>query len=255
MVGVPAGVVGGGVVGCWVQGGPPPVACSRTNARRARGSTRTYWLVRVARSPGQRRVRLRLVGSPGSNRGGLSSGLSMRWGGGQAPIRVAVKPPAPLMHRPMMGPAHQGQVRQVGGAAMEPVDQMMGFAPARGPITASDGAATVADDQGVALGGVHDPGGAAHLQRLGRGPTQGRGQQPRCHLELGRQAGIIVGVVVVAGIAGVGVLRGLAGDQDPGHGAVAGQPPTRLRVQGDGATSLATQPPTPQGRGGCPGRR
>jgi hypothetical protein len=53
-----------------------------------------------------------------------------RWGG------VAVRRPwgarasrQPLMDRPVVGPAHQGQVGQVGGAAMQPV---VGFAPGQG---------------------------------------------------------------------------------------------------------------------------
>ena len=79
----------------------------------------------------------------------------------------------------MVGPADQGQVGQVGGATMEPVAQMMGFAPGRGPLTAGHRTAAVAHDQGGPLGGGHDPGGAADLQRLGGAATQGRGQQGR----------------------------------------------------------------------------
>jgi hypothetical protein len=36
----------------------------------------------------------------------------------------------------------------------------------------------VADHQGGALGGGHDPAGPAHLQRLGRRPAKGRGEPP-----------------------------------------------------------------------------
>ena len=76
-----------------------------------------------------------------------------------------------------MGPADQGQVGQVGGAAMEPVAQMVGFAPGRGPVTAGDRAAAVAHDQGGPLGGGDDPAGAADLQRLGGAAAKGGGSR------------------------------------------------------------------------------
>ena len=85
------------------------------------------------------------------------------WGGGQAAIRVAGQPPAALMDRPVMGSAHQGQVGQVGGAAMQPVAQMVGLAPGRGPVAAGHRTTTVADHQGGALGGRDDPAGPADL--------------------------------------------------------------------------------------------
>jgi hypothetical protein len=51
----------------------------------------------------------------------------LRPAGGQPPIGVSVQLPAALVDRPMMGPAHQGQVGQVGGAAVQPVPPMMGL--------------------------------------------------------------------------------------------------------------------------------
>ena len=72
----------------------------------------------------------------GSGGGGGRLGSSMRWGGGQPAIGVAGQPPAALVHRPMMGPAHQGQVLKVGRAAVEPVAQMVGLAPGRGSVAA-----------------------------------------------------------------------------------------------------------------------
>jgi hypothetical protein len=39
------------------------------------------------------------------------------------------------MHRAVVGPAHQGQVREVGGVAVQPVAEMMGLAPAQGPVS------------------------------------------------------------------------------------------------------------------------
>jgi hypothetical protein len=118
-------------------------------------------------------------GSPapaGSGGGGCWLGSSMRWGGGQPAIGVAGQSPAALMDRPVVGPAQQRQVGQVGGAAVQPVDQMMGLTPGRGSVAAGEHTATVADGQGGALGGLDDAGGAAHLQRLGRGTTKDRGQ-------------------------------------------------------------------------------
>ena len=78
---------------------------------------------------------------------------------------------------------------------MEPVAQMMRFAPGQGPFTVGEDTAAVADGQGAALGGLDDSGGPADLQRLGRGATQGRGQQRRGGLEPGRYPGRLVLVV------------------------------------------------------------
>jgi hypothetical protein len=76
-----------------------------------------------------------------------------RWGGGEAASRPAGQPPAPLVHGPMVGPAQQGQVGQVGGAAVEPVAQMVGLTPAQGSGTVGEHTAPVADGQGDGLGG------------------------------------------------------------------------------------------------------
>jgi hypothetical protein len=81
------------------------------------------------------------------------------------------------MDRPVVGPAQQGQIRQVGGAAMQPMLQVVGFAPGQRAITAGEHTAAVADGQGGALGGLDDPGGPAHLQGLAGRPAQDRGQQ------------------------------------------------------------------------------
>src|SRR5829696_9116095 len=70
---------------------------------------------------------------------------------------------------------------------MEPVPQMVGLAPGQGPFTVGEDTAPVPDGQGGALAGLDDPGGPADLQRLGRGPTQDRGQQGHGGLEPGRQ--------------------------------------------------------------------
>ena len=95
--------------------------------------------------------------SPG---GGMSP---MRWGGGPAAIRVAGQLPAALMDRPMMGSAQQGQIGQVGGAAMQPMPQMVGVAPGQGPLAVGEDTAAVPDGQGGALGGLDDSGGPSDL--------------------------------------------------------------------------------------------
>jgi hypothetical protein len=75
------------------------------------------------------------------------------------------------MDGPMMGPAQQDQVVQVGGAAIQPVLEMVGFTPGQGPITAGEDTAAVTHGQGGPLGGLDDSGGAADVQGLGRGPA------------------------------------------------------------------------------------
>ena len=95
--------------------------------------------------------------SPG---GGMSP---MRWGGGEAAVGAAGQLPAALMDGAVVGSAQQGQIGQVGGAAMEPVAQVVGVAPGQGPLAVGEDTAAVADGQGGALGGVDDPGGPPDL--------------------------------------------------------------------------------------------
>ena len=76
---------------------------------------------------------------------------STGWSGGEPPIGAAGQLPALLMHRSMVGAADQGQVGQVGGAAIDPVPQMMGLAPGQGAGTVGEDTAAVADSQGGAL--------------------------------------------------------------------------------------------------------
>jgi hypothetical protein len=122
----------------------------------------------------------------------------MGWGGGQPAIRVAGQPPAALVDRPVVGPADQGQIGQIGGAAVPPVDQMVGLTPRRRPQAVGERAAPVPHGQGGPLGGADHPGGPADLQRLGAGPAQGRREQPGRRLEPGRQAAMGTGGVLVA---------------------------------------------------------
>jgi hypothetical protein len=197
-------------------------------------------------------------------------GVSIGWDGGELAVGAADQSPAAFMDRPMMGPAQQDQVVQVGGAAMQPVPQMMGLTPGQGPVAGGEDTAAVTHGQGDPLAGLDDPAGPPHLQRLGRGTTQHRGEPLGRGPELLGQASWAVGVVVamaagmvaavvatevvlalvvlevvvavvvievvvavVAGgvVEGDGGVGGLAGDQDPGHRPVAGQPPTPLRGQ------------------------
>ena len=104
----------------------------------------------------------------------MSSLGPVGWGGGQPAIRLADQLPAALMGRPMMGPADQGQVGQVGRATVQPVAQMMGLTPGQRPHTAGEDTAAVADGQGGPLGALHDPAGPPDLQRLGRWPAKHR---------------------------------------------------------------------------------
>jgi hypothetical protein len=136
----------------------------------------------------------------------------MAWGGGEPPVGAADQPPAALVHGPVMGPAEQGQVREIRGAAVGPVPQMMGVAPGQGPITTREDTSPVPDRQGAALGRLDDPGNPADLQGLaggaaqGRGKLGGRGPQPLlkpCPLTRvpGRRRRLGAGIGATAGLA------------------------------------------------------
>ena len=102
---------------------------------------------------------------------------SVGWGGGEVAVGGAGELPAALVDRPVVGPAHQGQVGEVGGAAVEPVAQVVGFAPGQGALAAGEHPAAVAHGQGSSLGGRDDPAGPADLQRLGGGAAQDGGSR------------------------------------------------------------------------------
>ena len=92
------------------------------------------------------------------------AGMSpMRRGGGQAAIGAADELPAALMDGAVVGSAEQGQIGEVGGAAVEPVAQVVGVAPGQGSGAVGEDTAAVADGQGGALGGVDDSGGPPDL--------------------------------------------------------------------------------------------
>jgi hypothetical protein len=104
------------------------------------------------------------------------AGSRIRQGGTEPAVGSAGQLPAALMDGPMMGSAEEGQVGQVGRAAIQPVPQMVGVAPGQGSVTTGEDTAPVADGQGGPLGGLDDPGAAADVQGLTAGPAQGRGQ-------------------------------------------------------------------------------
>src|SRR5215216_6184127 len=89
-----------------------------------------------------------------SGGGALSSAPG---GGGEPAVGAAGQLPAALMDAPVMGSADQGQVVQLGGAAVDPVPQMMGVTPGQGTVTVGEDTTLVADGEGVALGRGDDP--------------------------------------------------------------------------------------------------
>ena len=123
---------------------------------------------------------------PGSGGAGCRRAVGCRRCGGVAVSRPSgsrVQLPAALMDGPVVGSAEQGEVGQVGGAAMEPVAQVVGFAPAQGSGAVGEDTAAVAHGQGGALGGLDDPGGPADFQGLGGGAprvggSRGGGPEP-----------------------------------------------------------------------------
>jgi hypothetical protein len=153
----------------------------------------------------------------------------------------------------MMGSAEHDQVVQVGRAAVQPMDEMMTFAPGQRPITVREDAAAVADRQGVALRRGDDPTRPPDLQWLAGSPTKDRGEQGQGGLEPlgqplalalaarveGRWSALALTVMLAArGLLAVGML---AADQYPGQGGVTGQPPARLGLQRPGPARLPTQ--------------
>ena len=76
----------------------------------------------------------------------------MRWGGDQAAVGISLQLPAALVDGPVVGSAEQGEVVEVGGAAMEPVAEVVGFAPAQGSLAVGEDTAAVADGQGGCVG-------------------------------------------------------------------------------------------------------
>jgi hypothetical protein len=164
-------------------------------------------------------------------------GGGRRWGGAEAAVGAAGELPAALVDRPVMRSAQQGQVGQVGRATLDPVHQVVAFAPGQGPITVGEDAAAVAHGQGGPLGAGDDPAGPPDLQGLAGGAAQDRGQQDHGRLqpllEPHRRARVEGHPAPMA----TGLL---AGDQDPEHRCVTGQPPTGLRPAAPQASTSAS---------------
>jgi hypothetical protein len=208
---------------------------------------------------------------------------------------MTLQPPPALVHRPVVGPAQQGQIGQVGRAAMQPVAQMMGLAPGRRSRAAGKTHSRRRGPPGRRAGRPTRPGwcgpppAAGPAPRLGpRGaspsppaagppsphPRRGRGgRDPRrgrwvatvVVAVVGGVAAVVVAVAVavsavpavavvaapapatepmvvvavVVALVVVAVAGGLAGDQDAGEGAVAGQAAAGLGVQGAGVVAFA----------------
>jgi hypothetical protein len=165
----------------------------------------------------------------GSGGGRLSSLWSLGWGGGEAAVGGAGQPPAP--HGPPGGgpgtpgpgwPGRWGRHAASGGVRTRP-----------GALAAGEPTAAAADGQGGALGGWT-------TRRLRPTSSGWLGAPPRT--EGSRVAAvrrrppgpIVAGAVVARVAAGAVVAGGVAGDQDPGDGPAAGQPPTRLGLQRSG---------------------
>ncbi len=96
----------------WLAAGVGPMHVARHGARGLRAPC-THLAGRRPPRPGSRAsVDWRLPAGQAAGRmssvGGVSS---VGWAGGQAAVRVAGQPPAALVDRPVMGSAHQGQVR------------------------------------------------------------------------------------------------------------------------------------------------
>jgi hypothetical protein len=106
---------------------------------------------------------------------------------------------------------------------------MMTVAPGQGPGAAGEDTTAVADGEGVALSGGDDPAGPPDVQGLAGGAAQDRGEPVHGCLEPGGQA-VLVAVIVAAGV--VVMVLAVAADHHPGQGAVTGQPPTGLGMEG-----------------------
>ena len=148
-----------------------------------------------------------------------------------------------------MGPAEQREVREVGGAAVDPVPQMMGVTPGQRPLTAREDTAAVPDGQGGPLGRLHHPGAAADVQGPAGGPAQdpaatapwrpaaapgarparhggagfpailGAATTANGHAWVGGRARVAARVVIAATAVRMVVAGGLAADHDPGGAA------------------------------------
>src|SRR5215207_5252871 len=101
----------------------------------------------------------------------MSPMSSVGWGGGEVAVGSAGQLPAAVVDRPMVGSAHQGQIGQIRGAAIDPMPQVVALTPGDGPGAVGEHTAPVADGQGAALGRGDDPAGPPDFYWNGRGAT------------------------------------------------------------------------------------
>jgi hypothetical protein len=130
-------------------------------------------------------------------------------------VGADVDVPAVVVHDPVVVPAEEHQVRQLGGAAVGPEPDVVGVAPAGWAAAAGERAAAVADDEG-ASGGLGGQRGAVVEGR--RRPGRASGARP-----VGAGDGPLVRVCVGAGGEGGEVVGGAGGGEGDGFAAVVGQ--------------------------------
>jgi hypothetical protein len=222
----------------------------------------------AVRAPSGRLARWAAVGRPprpaGSGEGGMSPGgrmSPMRWGGGPLAVGISGQLPAALMDGAVVGSAQQGEVVQVGGAAMDPVVQVVGIVGQRWWCGGED-AAAVPDGQGGALGGVvtrvvrpSSSGWVGAPARVGGNRVMAAWRWASSPgVGLGSWAAVVVwcrtrvgtaGTTKVVVVVGLEVTAGLAGDQDSGHRPVTSEPWAGLGSSGP--VQPASPPPDRMG--------
>src|SRR5215475_3034874 len=114
----------------------------------------------------------RVSGDPCRHSGLLSGSQWAGWcgpaGGCRGPCSVwaAGELPSSFVDGAVVGPAEQGQVVQVGKAAVGPVGEVVGVGPGGWAVAAGEDAAAVAHDQCGAQRGWDGAGAPADVQRL-----------------------------------------------------------------------------------------
>jgi hypothetical protein len=157
----------------------------------------------------------------------LGAGMSpIRSGGGHPPVGAAGQLPAAFVDGPVVGPADQDQVGQVGGGrcSANAIDGGLRTRPGAG--AAGEHTAAVAGGQGGLVGGLDDRGGPA-MSRGWVGAAQGRGQQGHGRPQPPFQPAGRWGLIRVVGdwpglgaraAAGMGLAVGVAGAVGLGAG-------------------------------------
>src|SRR5207247_5270868 len=86
-----------------------------------------------------------------------------RWHGQHVAIRCPYQLPAALVRHPMVSMAQEDHVRQIGLAAVDPVNNVVRIAPGCGPFAARPFAMTVARIESTTPGAGYDATGAADV--------------------------------------------------------------------------------------------